>query len=134
MKRVKVDFSTTVKGGLIRANQARADEPLDVGDEIEAFDPTEEMEFVGVVDHLSDDRRFAFLRMQWEDSASVPCNAGQNLFIAALFGEREITVRTHAWDVSSDLSGDQSEFVSPSVEVALPAPVFTTPDLQPAHA
>lgn len=72
MKRVKVDFSTTVKEGLIRANQARADERLHEGDEVVAFDPAEEMEFVGVVDHLSSDGRFAFLSMDWEDSPPPP--------------------------------------------------------------
>ncbi|AFJ35065.1 MULTISPECIES: hypothetical protein [Mycobacterium] len=72
MKRVKVDFSTTVKDGLIRANQARANAPLHEGDEVVAFDPAEEMEFVGVVDHLSTDGRFAFLCMQWEDSPPPP--------------------------------------------------------------
>jgi hypothetical protein len=72
VKRVKVDFSATVNGGLIRASQKRASEPLHKGDEVEAYDPAEDMEFVGVVDHLSDDRRFAFLRMQWEDAPPAP--------------------------------------------------------------
>lgn len=87
MKRVKVDFSTTVKGGLIRANQRRASEPLQVGDEVEAYDPAEGMEFVGVVDHLSDDSRFAFLRMEWDDNTPVPRNKpGQNLVVASWEG------------------------------------------------
>lgn len=72
MKRVKVDFSTTVKDGLIRANQQRASELLYEGDEVEAFDPAEDMEFVGVVDHLSDDGRFAYLQMRWEDNPPAP--------------------------------------------------------------
>jgi len=83
MKRVKVDFSTTVKGGMIRANQQRASETLYEGDEVEAFDPAEDMAFVGVVDHLSDDGRFAFLRMEWEDAGPVPHNEpGCTLFVA----------------------------------------------------
>jgi hypothetical protein len=69
MKRVKVDFSATVKDGLIRANQTRASERLLRGDEVEAYDPDDDMEFVGVVDHLSEDGRFAFLSMRWEDAA-----------------------------------------------------------------
>lgn len=82
MKRVKVDFSTTVKGGLIKANQKRASEPLQAGDEVEAYDPAEEMEFVGVVDHLTG--QFAFLRMKWEDNTPVPSNRpGQNLVVAS---------------------------------------------------
>lgn len=72
MKRVKVDFSSTVRDGLIRANQKRANEPLSVGDEVEAYDPAEDIEFLGVVDHLSDDGRFAFLLMQWEDNLPAP--------------------------------------------------------------
>ncbi|MGO8967879.1 MAG: hypothetical protein ACLQGN_30900 [Mycobacterium sp.] len=85
MKRVKVDFSTTVKDGLIRANLKRASEPLHVGDEVEAFDPAEDMEFVGVVDHLSEDGQFAFLHMQWEDNTPVPCNVpGLNMFVTSL--------------------------------------------------
>jgi hypothetical protein len=71
MMRVKVDFSSTVKDGLIRANQARASEPMHEGDQVEAYDPAEDMEFVGVVDHLSEDGRFAFLRMRWEDAEAV---------------------------------------------------------------
>jgi hypothetical protein len=84
MKRVKVDFSTTVKGGLIRANQRRASESLVVGDEVEAYDPAEGMEFVGVVDHLSDDGQFAFLRMEWDDNTPVQRNRpGLNLVVAS---------------------------------------------------
>lgn len=84
MERVKVDFSATVKGGLIRANQKRADGPLHVGDKVEAYDPAEDMQFIGVIDHLSDDGRFAFLRMEWEDNTPVPSNmAGQNLLVAS---------------------------------------------------
>ncbi len=86
MNRVKVDFSTTVKDGLIRASQHRASEPLHVGDEVQAFDPAENMEFVGVVDHVSDDGRFAFLRMQWEDNTPVPCNVPGLNFVASLSG------------------------------------------------
>ncbi len=71
MKRVKVDFSATVRGGLIRANQKRASEPLCVGDRVEAYDPAEHMDFVGVVDHLSGDNQFAYLRMEWEYSTPV---------------------------------------------------------------
>ena len=88
MKRVKVDFSATVQGGLIRANLARASAPLDEGDEVVAFDPAEDMEFVGVVDHLSEDGRFAFLRMEWEDNTPVLCNvaAGLNVSVPSLSG------------------------------------------------
>jgi hypothetical protein len=71
VKRVKVDFSSTVKDGLIRANQMRASELLLEGDEVEAYDSAEDMEFIGVVDHLSEDGRFAFLRMQWEDAETA---------------------------------------------------------------
>lgn len=87
MKRVKVDFSSTVRDGLIRANLKRADEPLYVGDEVEAYDPAEDMQFVGVVDHLSDDNRFAYLRMAWEDNAPLALNVpGQNLYLALSVG------------------------------------------------
>ena len=64
MKRVKVDFSTTVRGGLIRANQRRASEPLEVGDRVEAIDLAEGMQFFGVVEET--DEQFAYLRMEWE--------------------------------------------------------------------
>jgi hypothetical protein len=88
VKRVKVDFSTTVKGGLIRANRARADAPLCEGDEVEAYDPAEDMEFVGVVDHLSEDGRFAFLRMQWE---ALPRNVSGLNLVASFVEETQIT-------------------------------------------
>jgi hypothetical protein len=87
MKRVKVDFSTTVKGGLIRANQKRASETLNVGDEVEAYDPAEDMEFEGVVEQLSDDGQFAFLRMYWEDIEPAPyVQPSLNLFVTSLVG------------------------------------------------
>jgi hypothetical protein len=96
MKRVKVDFSTTVRGGLIRANQKRAAEPLNVGDQVEAYDPAEALEFLGVVDHLSDDKQFAYLRMEWEDSAPIAHNVpGQNLFVALSVGTAATTQPTH---------------------------------------
>lgn len=108
MKRVKVDFSTTVKDGLIRANQKRASESLQVGDEVAAFDPAEEMEFVGVVDHLSDDGRFAFLRMDWEDNTPVSWNLpGQNFVLTSL-SALEVTVQ----DETSSEEGDGA-YVSP---------------------
>ena len=72
MKSVRVDFSMTVQRGLIRANQARASQPLHAGDEVVAVDPAENLEFEGVVDHLSDDGQFAYLRMRWEDVTPAP--------------------------------------------------------------
>lgn len=69
MKRVKVDFSTTVRSGMIRASQRRASAFLEVGDRVEAFDPDEDLSFVGVVEECDDD--FAYLRMEWD---SVPRN------------------------------------------------------------
>lgn len=127
MKRVKVDFSTTVKDGLIRANQVRASESLQVGDTVVAYDPAEEMEFEGVVDHLSEDRRFAYLQMQWEDNPPVPRNKpGQNLFVVSLSGATITAEPLYA--ASSETSDDQ--VVSPPIQVAaLPQPVVTAPDL-----
>jgi hypothetical protein len=85
MKRVEVDFSTTVRGGMIRASQRRALEKLDEGDRVEAFDPDEGISFIGVVDHVDDDGRFAYLRMEWEDNRPLPHNEpGLNLFVASL--------------------------------------------------
>jgi hypothetical protein len=55
MKSVRDDFSMSVQRGLIRANQARASQPLHEGDAVVAVDPAENLEFEGVVDHLSDD-------------------------------------------------------------------------------
>ena len=83
MKRVKVDFSTTVRGGMIRASQRRASDGLEKGDRVEAYDPAEGMEFVGTVEDLSPDGRFAYLRMDWEqDNVLVPAaTAGQNLAV-----------------------------------------------------
>ena len=121
MKRVKVDFSTTVQDGLIRANQARASELLQVGDEVVAFDPAEDIEFVGVVDHLSDDGRFAFLRMEWEDNTPVPCNvAGQN-FLVTSFSAPEITV-----EFQPETSLERGEGAYVSTPQAGPAQPFVT--------
>ena len=70
MKRVKVDFSTTVRGGLIRANQRRATpSPLALGEHVEAFDPEEGLSFTGTVTDIDPDGRFAYLRMDWEPKA-----------------------------------------------------------------
>ena len=78
MKRVEVDFSTTVRNGLIRASQRRASEPLQAGDRVEAVDPDECLTFVGVV--AESDDKFAYLQMEWE---SIPRNEpGQTLSIA----------------------------------------------------
>ena len=103
MKRVKVDFSTTVEGGLIRASQARVTgEALEVGDKVEASDPAEDLEFVGVVDHLSEDGRFAFLRMMWEDASPVACNVrGLNLSVTSS-SAAGITVRWATEETSSE--------------------------------
>lgn len=83
MKQVKVDFSTTVRNGLIRASQRRASEPLDIGDRVEAFDPDEDLSFVGVVTETDDN--FAYLRMEWE---LIPRNEpGQTLSIGSFGSE-----------------------------------------------
>src|SRR5262245_37178873 len=71
MKRVKVDFSATVRGGMIRASQRRASELLAVGDRVEAFDPGEDMTFFGVVQDVDQDGRFAYLRMEWAPAGST---------------------------------------------------------------
>jgi hypothetical protein len=118
MKRVKVDFSTTVRDGLIRANQKRASETLYEGDEVLAFDPGEDMEFVGMVDHLSDDNQFAYLRMEWEDDVAVVPNApGQNLFFAVSVG----TVTAQPTHQASSYAGFASPHVGPLRRVIAPA-------------
>jgi hypothetical protein len=118
MKRVKVDFSTTVRDGLIRANQRRASERLDVDDLVEAYDPDEDMEFVGVVDHLSEDNQFAYLRMEWEDSEPLAHNApGQNLFFALSVG----TATAQPTHEESRLGGFASPHVGPRRPVIAPA-------------
>jgi hypothetical protein len=118
VKRVKVDFSTTVKDGLIRANQTRASEPMDVGDAVVAFDPAEDMEFEGVVDHLSGDGRFAFLRMEWEDDTPVLCNvaAGLNLSVTSLSAHAvtiEFPTLTVKFELKSSSEKGEGEYVSP---------------------
>lgn len=118
MKRVKVDFSTTVKDGLIRANQKRADTPLQVGDLVEAYDPAEDMEFEGVVDHLSEDGRFAFLRMDWENNTPVLCNvaAGLNLSVTSLSGHSvtfEFPTLTVRFRLQTPSEKSEGEYVSP---------------------
>lgn len=70
MKTVRVDFSTTVRGGLVRANTARASEPLEVGDEVLAYDPSEDMEYEATVQVL--EGRFAYLAMHWAGIAKGP--------------------------------------------------------------
>jgi hypothetical protein len=129
MKRVKVDFSATVEGGLIRANLKRATEPLLVGDDIEAFDSAEGLEFAGVVDHLSDDGRFAFLRMHWEDNRPVCNNPGVNLVIAAWSEAPTVAMRLHG-----TYSGAADElFEPPPLLVGTPRTVFSpTENLMPA--
>lgn len=67
IKTVRVDFSRGLSDGLVRASQGRASAPLEVGDEVLAFDPGDEMEFNGTVERLDDDG-FAYLRMDWVDA------------------------------------------------------------------
>jgi hypothetical protein len=93
VKRVEVDFGTTVRGGMIRASQHRAGpDTLEIGDRVEAFDPDEGMSFTGIVEDADD--RFAYLRMEWR---SVPTNEpGRNysltfngqMITGATFSER----------------------------------------------
>lgn len=129
MNRVKVDFSTTVKNGLIRANQSRADEQMFKGDEVEAYDPAEGMVFVGVVDHLSEDGRFAFLRMYWEDNVPVFNQPGVNLFVAA-WSEAPVAVQRLFGTVQG---AAEESFVQPPVRVGGAAqPVIG--HQTPAHA
>lgn len=83
MKRVEVDFGTTVRGGLIRASLRRfPDQTVVRGEAVEAFDDDEGISFTGVVEEVDD--RFAYLRMHWSDRPDVPsCSAGLNLFLDA---------------------------------------------------
>lgn len=67
MRHVEVDFSSTVRGGLIRAHLRRFHgAEVIVGEAIEAFDDDEGLMFSGVVDHIDGD--FAYLRMDWTDA------------------------------------------------------------------
>ena len=71
MKRVEVDFGTTVRGGLIRASLRRfPDQTVVRGEAVEAFDDDEGISFTGVVEEVDD--RFAYLRMHWSDRPDVP--------------------------------------------------------------
>lgn len=129
MKRVKVDFSATVQGGLIKANLKRASEPLQVGDDVEAYDPAEDMEFAGVVDHLSDDGRFAFLRMDWEDNTTVYNRPGVNLVVPKWSEPPILAQRPHG---TSSGAADEL-FVPPPLHVGTPPPVVTPAEhLMPA--
>lgn len=90
MKRVKVDFSTTVRGGMVRASQSRAvPSPLQPGDRVEAFDPDEDLSFAGVVVDIDDDGRFAYLQMEWEPRSpkAVPVNRPGSNFVLRLDGD-----------------------------------------------
>lgn len=82
MKRVQVDFSTTARHGMMRANLKRVEPTgatLERGERVEAFDPDEGISFEGVVEEV--DGRFAYLRMEWVD-VNVPINEpGRNLLV-----------------------------------------------------
>lgn len=127
MKRVKVDFSTTRHGGMIRASQKRATETLRKGDQVEAYDPAEALTFVGQVDHLSDDGQFAFLHMRWTDKAIPEIHSGSTPFV-------EVSELEHGVDVQ----GGQA--APPTVTVrdeepntgAMHSPPFALQD-KPAH-
>ena len=86
MKTVKVDFSRGLRGGLLRASQRRASEPLRLGDRVEAIDPAEDMEFTGTVERLDDEGRFGdYLRMDWEDAERPRTFALAKIMLARIF-------------------------------------------------
>ena len=87
MRRVEVDFSTTVRGGLVRASLRRfhGDDPVMVGERVEAFDDDEGLAFVGAVAEI--DGRFAYLRMEWTAATPAPAMSfDQWNFSALTFG------------------------------------------------
>lgn len=91
MKTVKVDFSQGLRGGLVRVNQRRASEPLIIGDLVEAVDPEDDMTFIGTVERLDDEGRFAYLRMDWEDDPGEPVISRVSTILALgdLFSDAE---------------------------------------------
>ncbi|MFB1299078.1 hypothetical protein ACAG24_026585 [Mycobacterium sp. pW049] len=96
MKSVNVDFSRGLQGGLVRANLRRASEELLVGDEVLAIDSAEDMEFTGTVRRIEDG--FAYLEMNWEDSApvrefNVQFRVSPNVFLSYRAGERDSATR-----------------------------------------
>ena len=111
MKRVKVDFSTTVRGGMIRANRERASEPLAIGDRVEAFDPGEDMTFVGMVEAI--EGRFAYLRMEWVAADSAPRQSFA----------RVTSLSDSAWASAGRTAGTQVDPESLTIEVAVAAAV-----------
>jgi hypothetical protein len=124
VKRVEVDFSTTVRGGMIRASQHRASETLKQGDRVEAYDPDEEMTFTGVVDHIDADGRIAYLRMEWEENRGVPHNEpGRNLYVS--FSADRITTVEPGAETATEI-GEGSSVSAPSVGPQ-PARPFLTP-------
>ncbi|AMU29793.1 hypothetical protein A3N97_03695 [Mycobacteroides abscessus] len=104
MKRVKVDFSTTVRGGMVRANQGRATSPLVQGDRVEAFDPEENLHYMGTVAQVDADGKFAYLCMDWEPRVPRPVGrvnvAGANLVFNLRGGVAQAASQT-AREVSS---------------------------------
>lgn len=102
MKRVKVDFSTTVRGGMIRASQARVvGRPLQQGEEVLAIDPSENLEYVGTVEEFSDDGRFVYLRMAWH-SAALPSPLAPAA-AAAIGSVPDIGLLSGLWAASANL-------------------------------
>ncbi|WAC54257.1 hypothetical protein [Gordonia sp. SL306] len=80
MKVVDVDFSTTVRGGLVRAAQWRASAPLGQGEHVIAVDADEDMEFEAVVETIEDD--VVYLSVLWRDR--VPSSANLSIDLANL--------------------------------------------------
>lgn len=64
MKSITVDFTQPLRLGLVRANLARSPETIELGDTVEAVDPSEGMMFTGMVVKIEDG--YAYLMMDWE--------------------------------------------------------------------
>lgn len=65
MIEIEADFSTTVRGGMIRAY--RSDAPgVEVGDFVRAVDYDEELSYLGTVYEI--DEQFVYLVMHWRNT------------------------------------------------------------------
>jgi hypothetical protein len=71
---IEADFSTTVRGGMIRAYRSDAPDSVEIGDVVRAVDPDEGLSYVGTIYEI--DGPFIYLVMHWHNNRDVISVAG----------------------------------------------------------
>src|SRR4051794_292078 len=112
MNKIRVDFNSLGRGGMVRASVRRADQAPTPGERVVAVDPDEGMEFAATVESVDQVTGSVWLVVEWEPAVGEPETAAVGpARTAAANGLRVVRASTTFEANSGETVGGRSELL-----------------------